>query len=67
MVNKYTAVLASVIKVKKMVLKNTAVHTFPVFSVNLLEIIPTIDKVGMSPNANIALSENVGYSATPVL
>lgn len=64
---KYTVVFASATNVKNAVVKNTEVQMFPVFSEKRRMIIPATDNVGTKPTSKIALSENVGNAATPVL
>ena len=63
----YTIVLAKVINVKNIVLKNADVQMLPVFCENLLEIIPATESVGTKPTQRIADNENDGNPAAPVL
>ena len=64
---KYTTVLATATNVKNVVVKNTDVQMLPVFSENLLMMIPATDNVGTKPINRIEFSVNVGNGATPVL
>ena len=53
--------------VKNIVEKNTPVQIWLFLIENLLMMIAAKTNVGINPTERIALNENVGYAATPVL